>query len=93
MLLSHKGINIFNHTFSKSNFQFTVQNNDLRERYSLHGSFDITYNLALAAMYSDVTEIVELDDEDENNEKLQVAVPCLIQGEILQESLNPDLSD
>ena len=33
----------------------------------LPDSFNITYNLALVATYSDVTEIVELDDEDESS--------------------------
>jgi len=79
--------------FTKSNLHFIVQNNDLRETHSLPGSFIITHNLALAATDSDATEIVELVDEDENNENLQAAAPFLSQGEILPESLNPDLSD
>ena len=36
-------------------------------------SFNKTYNLALVATDSDVTEIVELDDEDESSAILQTA--------------------
>ena len=85
MLLSHKdaaflniSINIFNNTCSKSNLYFIVQNNDLRERHYLPGSFNITYNDPLTATYSDMTEIVELDDEDGSTEKLQAVTRMII---------------
>ena len=39
----------------------------------LPDSFNKTYNLALVATDSDVTEIVELDDEDESSAILQTA--------------------
>ena len=71
MLLSHKdaaflniSINIFINTCSKLHIYFIVQNNDRRERHYLPGSFNITYNDPLTTTYSDMTEIVELDDED-----------------------------